>query len=75
MHGFQQLERELAELKGSGKRHGDRPNNHKVTEVEKSKSCEAVTEEPSLQQKIMIKLNALSERVTFWNKKLDEYVS
>ena len=36
--------------------------------------AETVTEEPSLQQKIVIKLNALNERVTFWNKKLDEYV-
>lgn len=31
----------------------------KVTELEKSKS-ETVTEEPSLQQKIVIKLNALN---------------
>ncbi|XP_021103662.1 leucine-rich repeat-containing protein 9 isoform X2 [Heterocephalus glaber] len=66
------LERELAELKGSGKGHSDRSNNNKVTEVEKSKSCETIIEEPNLQQKIMIKLNALNERVTFWNKKLDE---
>uniref|UniRef100_A0A8C2UVI8 Leucine rich repeat containing 9 n=1 Tax=Chinchilla lanigera TaxID=34839 RepID=A0A8C2UVI8_CHILA len=58
------LERELAELKGSGKGHR--------TEVEKSKNCETIVEEPSLQQKIMIKLNALNERVAFWNKKLDE---
>ncbi|KFO22867.1 Leucine-rich repeat-containing protein 9 [Fukomys damarensis] len=69
------LERELAELKRSGKGHSDRSNNNKVTEVEKSKSCETVIEEPNLQQKIMIKLNALNERVTFWNKKLDEYNS
>ncbi|XP_060274103.1 leucine-rich repeat-containing protein 9 isoform X8 [Ovis aries] len=66
------LERELTELKGSGKGHNDRSNNNKVTELEKSKICETVTEEPSLQQKIVIKLNALNERVTFWNKKLDE---
>ena len=56
------------------KGHNDRSNNNKVTELEKSKICETVTEEPSLQQKIVIKLNALNERVTFWNKKLDEYV-
>lgn len=66
------MERELTELKGSGKGHNDRSNNNKVTELEKSKICETVTEEPSLQQKIVIKLNALNERVTFWNKKLDE---
>ncbi|XP_020917888.1 leucine-rich repeat-containing protein 9 isoform X3 [Sus scrofa] len=66
------LERELAELKGSGKVHNDRSNNNKVTELEKSKNGETVTEEPSLQQKIVTKLNALNERVTFWNKKIDE---
>uniref|UniRef100_A0A667GUZ8 Leucine rich repeat containing 9 n=1 Tax=Lynx canadensis TaxID=61383 RepID=A0A667GUZ8_LYNCA len=66
------LERELAELKGSGKGHSDRSNNNKVAELEKSKKCETVTEEPNLQQKILTKLNALNERVTFWNKKLDE---
>ncbi|XP_077765616.1 leucine-rich repeat-containing protein 9 isoform X3 [Canis aureus] len=66
------LERELAELKGPGKGHNDRSNNNKVTELEKSKNCETVTEEPNLQQKIVTKLNALNERVTFWNKKLDE---
>ncbi|ELW69018.1 Leucine-rich repeat-containing protein 9 [Tupaia chinensis] len=67
-----ELERELAELKGSGKGHGDRTNNNKVTEIEKSKNSEPVPEEPSLQQKILTKLTALNERVTFWNKKLDE---
>ncbi|EAW80766.1 hCG1643366, isoform CRA_b, partial [Homo sapiens] len=66
------LERELAELKGSGKGHSDGSNNSKVTDPETLKSCETVTEEPSLQQKILAKLNALNERVTFWNKKLDE---
>ncbi|XP_008066255.1 leucine-rich repeat-containing protein 9, partial [Carlito syrichta] len=65
------LERELAELKGSDKGHNGRSNN-KVTEFEKSKNCETVTEESSFQQKILTKLNALNERVTFWNKKLDE---
>ncbi|XP_012511481.1 PREDICTED: leucine-rich repeat-containing protein 9 [Propithecus coquereli] len=66
------LERELAELKGSGKGHSARSNNNKVTELEKSKNYETVTEEPSLQQKITTKLNVLNERVAFWNKKLDE---
>nr|XP_011725837.1 leucine-rich repeat-containing protein 9 isoform X6 [Macaca nemestrina] len=66
------LERELAELKGSGKGHSDGSNNSKVTDPETLKSCETVTEEPSLQQKILTKLSALNERVTFWNKKLDE---
>ncbi|KAM5241625.1 leucine-rich repeat-containing protein 9 isoform 3-T5 [Hipposideros larvatus] len=66
------LEWELAELKVSGKGHNEGSNNNKVTELEKSKNCETVTEESSLQQKILIKLNALNERITFWNKKLDE---
>ncbi|VTJ88174.1 Hypothetical predicted protein, partial [Marmota monax] len=65
------LERELAELKGSGKGHSDRFNNNKLTEVEKPKNHETVTEDPTLHQKILTKLNALTERVTFWNKKLD----
>ncbi|XP_042638021.1 leucine-rich repeat-containing protein 9 [Orycteropus afer afer] len=66
------LERELAELKRSGKGHSDRCNSSKVPELEESKSCETVTEEPNLQQKILIKLNALNERIVFWNKKIDE---
>ncbi|XP_074249270.1 leucine-rich repeat-containing protein 9 isoform X2 [Saimiri boliviensis] len=66
------LERELAELKGLGKGHSDGFNNSKVNDPETSKSSETVTGEPSLQQKILTKLNALNERVTFWNKKLDE---
>ncbi|XP_029808042.1 leucine-rich repeat-containing protein 9 [Suricata suricatta] len=66
------LERELAENKASGKGHSDRSSNNKVAEFEKSKKWETVTEEPNLQQKILTKLNALNERVTFWNKKLDE---
>ncbi|XP_062037538.1 leucine-rich repeat-containing protein 9 [Lepus europaeus] len=65
------LERELAELKGSSKVHSDRSIN-KLNELEKSKNCETITEEPSLQQKILTKLNALSGRLTFWNKKIDE---
>lgn len=68
------MERELSELRGSGKGHSERSNNNKVTELDKSKNDETVTEELSLQQKIVTKLNALNERVTFWNKKLDEYV-
>ncbi|XP_039096685.1 leucine-rich repeat-containing protein 9 [Hyaena hyaena] len=66
------LERELAENKASGKGHSDRSNNNKIAELENSKKCETATEEPNLQQKILTKLNALNERVTFWNKKLDE---
>ncbi|EPQ12588.1 Leucine-rich repeat-containing protein 9 [Myotis brandtii] len=66
------LERELAELKGSGKGQIERPNNNQVTELEILKNSETVSEEPSLQQKIQTKLNALNERVKFWNKKLDE---
>ncbi|KAM6202627.1 leucine-rich repeat-containing protein 9 [Rhynchocyon petersi] len=64
------LERELAELKGCG--HYDRSNNNKVSEFERSKNCETAKEEPSLQQKILIKLNALNERIAFWSQKIDE---
>ncbi|XP_060030856.1 leucine-rich repeat-containing protein 9 isoform X2 [Erinaceus europaeus] len=66
------LERELAELKESRKGNHDRSSNKKVTELDRSKNIEPVTEEASLQEKILIKLNALNERGTFWNKKLDE---
>ncbi|CAK6432029.1 unnamed protein product, partial [Pipistrellus nathusii] len=66
------LERELAELKGFGKGQIERSNNNKVTELEILKNSETVLEEPSFQQKILTKLNALNERITFWNKKLDE---
>ncbi|KAM5273608.1 leucine-rich repeat-containing protein 9 [Ctenodactylus gundi] len=66
------LERELAELKGFGKRHGDKSSNNSRTEVEKSKNCEKITDDPHLQQKLGIKINALDKRVTFWNKKIDE---
>uniref|UniRef100_A0A8C0WVT3 U2A'/phosphoprotein 32 family A C-terminal domain-containing protein n=1 Tax=Castor canadensis TaxID=51338 RepID=A0A8C0WVT3_CASCN len=66
------LERKLSELKGPGKGHSDISNNSKATELENPRNCETVTEDPNLQQKILTKLNALNERVTFWNKKLDE---
>nr|KAF6501216.1 leucine rich repeat containing 9 [Molossus molossus] len=66
------LERELDELKGSGQGQNERSNNNKGMELEISKNSETVKEESSLQQKILTKLNALNERVTFWNKKLDE---
>ncbi|KAM8780976.1 leucine-rich repeat-containing protein 9 [Rhynchonycteris naso] len=66
------LEQELTELKGSGKGQNERSDNNKVTEFEISKNCEMDTEESSFQQKILAKLNALNERVTFWKKKLDE---
>ncbi|XP_076978590.1 leucine-rich repeat-containing protein 9 [Tamandua tetradactyla] len=66
------LERELDELKGSGKGHSYKSNNSKMSVLEKSKNCETMDEGLSLQKKILTKLNALNERVTFWNKKLDE---
>ncbi|XP_075387944.1 leucine-rich repeat-containing protein 9 [Tenrec ecaudatus] len=66
------LEQELAEHKGCGKGHSERSSNSKVSELEKSKICEAFTEEPNFQQKILLKLKALNERVAFWNKKMDE---
>uniref|UniRef100_A0A8C6QC30 Leucine rich repeat containing 9 n=1 Tax=Nannospalax galili TaxID=1026970 RepID=A0A8C6QC30_NANGA len=58
------LEQELAELKASGKGKNDK--------VEKPRNSETVVEESGLQQKILTKLNALDERIAFWNKKLDE---
>ncbi|XP_035301763.1 leucine-rich repeat-containing protein 9 isoform X2 [Cricetulus griseus] len=61
------LERELAELKGSSKGQNDN-----APEAEKTRSNETVAQESSLQQKILTKLSALNERVTFWNKKLNE---
>ncbi|XP_040598886.1 leucine-rich repeat-containing protein 9 isoform X2 [Mesocricetus auratus] len=61
------LERELAELKGLSKGQNDN-----APEAEKPRSNETVTQESVLQQKILAKLSALDERVTFWNKKLNE---
>ncbi|XP_076778147.1 leucine-rich repeat-containing protein 9 isoform X2 [Arvicanthis niloticus] len=61
------LERELAELKISGKGQSDT-----APETEKPRNSEAITQESILQQKILTKLNALDDRVTFWNKKLHE---
>lgn len=59
----------MAELKGSSKGQNDN-----APEAEKTRSNETVAQESSLQQKILTKLSALNERVTFWNKKLNEYV-
>ncbi|XP_042116704.1 leucine-rich repeat-containing protein 9 isoform X2 [Peromyscus maniculatus bairdii] len=61
------LERELAELKGPAKGQNDN-----APEAEKPKTSETVAQESGLQQKILTKLTALDERVTFWNKKLNE---
>ncbi|XP_055989754.1 leucine-rich repeat-containing protein 9 [Sorex fumeus] len=66
------LERELTELKKLGYWNNNRFSNSKVFEPEKSKNCEIDTEDTRLQKKILTKLNALNERITFWNKKLDE---
>ncbi|XP_054423009.1 leucine-rich repeat-containing protein 9 [Pteronotus mesoamericanus] len=65
------LEQELDELKGSGKEQNEKSNS-KATGLEIPENSETVTEETSLQQKLMTKLNALNKRITFWNKKLDE---
>lgn len=64
---WKQLERELAELKGPAKGQNDN-----APEAEKPKTSETVAQESGLQQKILTKLTALDERVTFWNKKLNE---
>ncbi|EDM03591.1 similar to RIKEN cDNA 4921529O18 (predicted) [Rattus norvegicus] len=61
------LERELAELKISGKGQSDT-----APEAEKARNSETLTQESVLQQKILTKLNALDDRVMFWNKKLHE---
>ncbi|KAL1791201.1 leucine-rich repeat-containing protein 9 isoform X1 [Sigmodon hispidus] len=61
------LERELAELKGSVKGQIDN-----APEAEKPRNSESVTQESALQKKILTKLSALNERVKFWNKKLNE---
>ncbi|XP_069888543.1 leucine-rich repeat-containing protein 9 [Dipodomys merriami] len=66
------LERELAELRGFGKGSSDKSFNSKAAEPEALKENEPATENTSLRQKLLTKLNALNERVTFWNKKLDE---
>lgn len=66
---FQQLERELAELKGPGKGQND-----DAPEAETPRSSETVVQESARLQKILTKLSALDERVAFWKKKLNEYV-
>lgn len=57
----------MAELKGPAKGQNDN-----APEAEKPKTSETVAQESGLQQKILTKLTALDERVTFWNKKLNE---
>lgn len=66
---FQQLERELAELKGPGEEQND-----DAPEAETPRNSETVAQESARQQKILTKLSALDERVAFWKKKLNEYV-
>ncbi|KAM4853660.1 leucine-rich repeat-containing protein 9 isoform 3-T5 [Thomomys bottae] len=66
------LERELAELLGPGKGSSDRSHNSKAAESETQKENDSATEVTSLKQKLLTKLNALNERVTFWNKKIDD---
>lgn len=66
---FQQLERELAELKGLAKGQND-----DAPEAETPKTSETVAQDSGRQQKILTKLSALDERVAFWKKKLNEYV-
>lgn len=66
---FQQLERELAELRGPAKGQND-----DAPEAETPKTSETVAQDSGRQQKILTKLSALDERVAFWKKKLNEYV-
>ncbi|XP_051003310.1 leucine-rich repeat-containing protein 9 [Acomys russatus] len=66
-HAKKTLERELAELRGSGKGQSEY-----ASEAERPGNSEATVQESLMQQKILTKLTALDERLTFWNKKLHE---
>lgn len=65
----QQLEQELAELKGPGKGQND-----DAPEAETPRNSETVAQDSGQQQKILTKLSALDEKVAFWKKKLNECV-
>ncbi|XP_025062921.1 leucine-rich repeat-containing protein 9 [Alligator sinensis] len=71
------LERELAELQTSGKIQSNRSSaESKQTDIEnvgdESDYTDEANEEPSLEEIFSQKLDALRERMTFWNRKLDE---
>ncbi|KAF7251925.1 Leucine-rich repeat-containing protein 9 [Varanus komodoensis] len=70
------LERELAELKASGKIHPHKTVSSRSFECEKSdgeaESADETPEESSTEQRYQHKLDCLRRRIKFWNKKLDE---
>ncbi|XP_043372598.1 leucine-rich repeat-containing protein 9 isoform X4 [Dermochelys coriacea] len=70
------LERELTELQTSGKIKNNKSIKSKRLEIEKSiedsENTDEASEESSLERKFFLKLDALRERITFWNRKLDE---
>ncbi|XP_009668984.2 leucine-rich repeat-containing protein 9 [Struthio camelus] len=71
-----QLERELAELQMLGKTSSNKSLKSKILETETSvhdsDDADKAAEESSLEKAFLQKINALKERITFWNKKLDE---
>lgn len=69
----------MAELQTSGKIQSNRSSaESKQTDIEnvgdESDYTDEANEEPSLEEIFSQKLDALRERMTFWNRKLDEYV-
>ncbi|XP_074986056.1 leucine-rich repeat-containing protein 9 isoform X4 [Caretta caretta] len=70
------LEHELTELQTSGKIQNNKSIKSKRLEIEKSiedgENTDEASEESSLERKFLLKLDALRERITFWNRKLDE---
>ncbi|EMP30661.1 Leucine-rich repeat-containing protein 9 [Chelonia mydas] len=73
------LEHELTELQTSGKIQNNKSIKSKRLEIEKSiedgENTDEASEESSLERKFLLKLDALRERITFWNRKLDEFNS
>ncbi|ETE73512.1 Leucine-rich repeat-containing protein 9, partial [Ophiophagus hannah] len=73
------LERELMELKASGRIQPSKVSSSWNFEYEKSdgevESPDETPEESSLEQLFLHKLDALKRRINFWNKKLQEFNS
>ncbi|KAL7992751.1 hypothetical protein Chor_017007 [Crotalus horridus] len=70
------LERELMELQASGRIQASKVSSSWNFEYEKSdgdvESPDETSEESSLEQLFLLKLDALKRRINFWNKKLQE---
>lgn len=71
---FYQLERELAKLEMLDKTSRNKSPRSKDLETENSVHDTEDTEKACLEKAFIKKINAIKERVTFWNRKLDEYV-